>query len=190
MFSNSCWESVGNNSTQHSIDPSPSHVAKPNANRDTQWISSTPWSFCFTLVIKYLLRSASAKSSQTLLPWRYKSHSNRTRFFTAPSAFRSFPNNCQFFGAYKMADKLTCVSVLRVDHASTAFHHSPGGWAAELFMAFPFMACCSVSHELLGKIPDSYYEPLKPMRLHLLWHNIHITSLVLDHMESSLLNLA
>lgn len=130
------------------------------------------------------------QSSQTLWPWNFNLYCIQTRIFTAPSAFRSFPNNCQPFGAYKMADMLTCVSVFRVDNASTAFHHSPGGWAAELFMAFPFMACCSVSHELLAKIPDSYYEPLKPMRLHLLWHNIHITSLVLDHMESSLLNLA
>lgn len=80
-------------------------------------------------------------------------------------------------------------SVLRVNNASAAFHHSPGG-VEKLFMASPFMACCSLSRELLGKIPDSYYEPLKPMRLHLLWHNSHITSLVLDHMESSLLNLA
>ena len=81
------------------------------------------------------------------------------------------------------------VSVFRVNNARAAFHHNPGG-VEKLFMASLFMACCSVSRELLGKIPDSYYEPLKPMRLHLLWHNIHITSLVLDHMESSLLNLA
>lgn len=89
-----------------------------------------------------------------------------------------------------MADALPRLSVFRVGHASTVFRHSPGGWVAKLFMAFPFMACCSVSHELLGKIPDCYYEPLKPMRLHLLWPNVHITSLVLDHMEISLLNLA
>lgn len=130
------------------------------------------------------------QSSQTLLARNCKLYSIQTRLFPAPSAFRSFPDNCQSFSAYKMADTLTCVSVFRVDNASTAFHHSPDGWAAELFMASPFMASCSVSHELLGKTPDSYYEPLKPMRLHLLWHNIHITSLVLDHMESSLLNLA
>ena len=93
-----------------------------------------------------------------------------------------------------MAAMPPCVSAFRVNNARAAFHHNPGGveklFMASLFMASLFMACCSVSHELLGKIPDSYYEPLKPMRLHLLWHNTHITSLVLDHMESSLLNLA
>lgn len=91
--------------------------------------------------------------------------------------------------AHKMAAMPPRVPVLRVNSAREAFPHNCGG-AEKFFMASLFMACCSVSHELLGKIPDSYYEPLKPMRLHLLWHNIHITSLALDHMESSLLNLA
>lgn len=112
------------------------------------------------------------------------------RIFPKYDANPSVPLRSAGEPAYKMADVLPCLSVFTVDNASTAFHHTPGGWVAKLFMAFPFMACCSVSHELLGKIPESYYEPLKPMKLHLLWHKIHITSLVLDHMEGSLLNLA